>query len=275
MSSDSSFIHSSRDMDVGVDLGIDKSLNIFLWVICISVMLIICCCVYEHQDRQVWSKRIQTSTPKVNSDRCRVQLPPECFNLGEINHTLRRCSCGSYTTCVCEQGSNTNDSHGGNSTTLLSNSGTRSNWTSNDVVPQIPLNYQEVNTNRTVTSDEERDHSVIDQLNVVLPQDSDQTVLSNTQEFTLNRNNVFVYELESSRDTRSDDNIPTVSPVYRLSTSPENTYQNEAPPSYAEVMIEDFINQYNQDASMNNSNSNVNETSQIRVETSPPRYDDL
>ena len=273
MSSDSS--STSRDMDVGVDLGIDQSLNIFLWVICISVMLIICCCVYERQDRQVWSKRVQSSTSKVNSDRCRIQLPPECFNLGEINHTLRRCSCGLYTTCVCDHGSNTNNSHGRNSTSLLNNSGTRSNLTSNDVTPQIPPNYQELNTNRAITSVEERYHSVNDQLSVVLPQDSDQMVPANVPEFTANQNNISVHESESSRDTMSDNYAPTVSPVYRLSISSENTYQNEAPPSYAEVMLGDFINQYNLDTSLNHSNPDVNEIRQLHVENSPPRYEDL
>ena len=274
MSSDGS--SGSRDMDIGVDLGIDQSVNIFLWVICISVMLIICCCVYEYQDRQVWSKRTQRSRLNVDSDRCRIQLPPECFNLGEINHTLRRCSCGTYTTCVCDHESNTNNSHVRNSTVLLNNSGTRSNLTTNDVTPQIPPNYQELNTNRAITSVEERYHSVNDQLNVILPQDHDQMdPPSNAPEFTANRNNVIFHESENSGDTRSDNYVPTASPVYRFSLSPENTYQNEAPPSYAEVILGDFINQYDLDTCTNHSNPNGNETRQLRVETSPPRYDEL
>ena len=273
MSSDGS--SGSRDMDIGVDLGIDQSVNIFLWVICISVMLIICCCVYEYQDRQVWSKRTQSSRPKVDSDRCRVQLPPECFNLGEINYTLRRCSCGTYTTCVCDHGSNTNNNHGRNSTFLLNNSGTQSNLTSNDVTPQMPPNYQELNTNRAITSVEERYYSVNDQISVVFPQDSDEMVPSNASEFTANRNNISLHESENTSDTRSDNYAPTVSPVYRFSSIPENTYQNEAPPSYADVILGDFINQYHLDASTNHSNPNVNEIRQLDVENSPPRYDEL
>ena len=100
-------VNGSRSMDVGVDLGVSKSMTIFLIIMCISIMLTIVCCVYEYQHGRLFSKSVHTSRPELNRTCSRVQIPRECYNLSE-NRYCNRCGLDRwYVSCVCDSGADT------------------------------------------------------------------------------------------------------------------------------------------------------------------------
>ena len=79
---------------------------------------------------------------------------------------------------------------------------------------------------------------------------------------------------ENSQNLGTNLSVST-SPDLRLSFGRGNISSNDEPPSYSEVIINDFINQYNVEITQNNSYCNMTKEVVLSGEAPPPKYEDL